>query len=321
MREVLPMLAAALLPLVAAASTVHYPDKPVRVVVPNLSGSTSDVVARLVAPELGKQLGHAFIVDNRAGANGLIGTELAAKANPDGHTLLLGTTHTLAIARHVQKDLPYDTLRDFAPVGLLSVRAYLLVTHPDLAVTSVRDLIALARVQSRSPPYASAGNGSSTHLAMEHFERAAGIDLRHVPYKGSLQATLAVVQGRIPVAMLSLRDALPYVETRRLRVLASTGSRRSPQLPDIPTLAESGMPGFEALTWHAIVAPARTPAPIVERLSQTLQQAIRSPSMHARLERLGLQPGDGDTRMLQALIRRDVEFYGKLTRSSGVNVN
>jgi len=321
MRAVLAILAAALLPVSTPVSGVHYPNKPVRVVVPNLSGSTSDIVARLVAPELGKQLGQAFIIDNRAGANGLMGTELAAKATPDGHTLLVGTTGTLAVAQHVQKNVPYDTLKDFMPIGLLSVRAYVLVTNPRLPVGSVQDLVALAKKQSRNPPYASAGNGSSTHLAMEHFERAAGIDLRHVPYKGSPEATLAVVQGRIPVAMLSLRNALPYVETQRLRALAVSSIRRSGQLPDVPTFAESGMPGFEALTWHAIVAPARTPPAIVDRLSQTLQQAIRAPSVQVQIERLGLQPGDGDTRMLQARIQRDLEFFGKLTRSSGVKVN
>ncbi len=321
MRAVLALLAAALSPVAMPAWSEPYPNKAVRIVVPNLPGSTSDVVARLVAPELGRQLGHAFIVDNRAGGNGVIGTELAAKATPDGHTLLVGTTATLAVAQHMQRNVPYDTLKDFTPIGLLSVRAYVLATHPGLPVKSVRDLVALAKAQSRSTPYASAGKGSSTHLAMEHFERVAGVSLRHVPYKGSPEATLAVVQGRIPVAMLSLGNALPHIETQRLRALAITSTQRSAKLPEVPTLAESGMPGFEALTWHALVAPARTPAPIVDRLSRALQESIRTRAIHARIERLGLVPGGGDTRMLQALIQRDLEFYGKLTRSSGVRLN
>jgi tripartite-type tricarboxylate transporter receptor subunit TctC len=321
MLAVLPLLTAALSPLAAAAPAGPYPDKPIRVVVPNVSGSTADVVARLVAPGLGRQLGHPFIVDNRAGANGLIGTEVAAKATPDGYTLLVGTTGTLAVARHVARDVPYDTLKDFTSIGLLSVRAYVLVTHPELPVHSVRDLVLLARTQPLRTPYASAGSGSSTHLVMKYFERMAGIDLRHVPYKGSAQATLAVVGGRIPAAMLSIRSALPYLPEQRLRALATTSGRRVARLPDVPTLAESGLPGFEALTWHAMVAPSRTPGPVIARLSQALQQVVRSREFEAELGRLGLQPGNGDTRVLQALIMRDLEFYGRLTRDSGVKMN
>jgi len=313
------MAALVSVPLVVFAS--HYPDKPVRVVVPTLAGSTADIVARVVTPGMGLQLGHRFIVDNRSGADGLIGTELAAKATPDGYTLLVGTTGTLTVMHYLRKDVAFDTLKDFAPIGLLSVRWYLLAAHPGLQVQSVPDLVALARKQAGRMSYASAGSGSSIHLAMERFDVLAGIDLKHVPYKGSVQAALAIVGGRVPVGLVSLRNASPYLASQRLRALAVTSARRVPQLPAIPTIAESGLPGFEAMTWFALVAPARTPRDIVLRLNDTVQHVIRSPEVRDQLAREGLEPGYGDAVRLQGLIQRDIELYGKLTRTSGVSLN
>ena len=317
------------LPALALIGAVHvpamaasvYPNKPVRILVATLSGSTPDVVARVVAPGLSARLGQQFIIDNRGGANGLIGAELAAKATPDGYTLLVGTTATLTVMRHVQKGVPFDTLKDFAPIGLLAVRPYLLVVPTSSPVRSVNELVSLAKAQPGKLTYGSAGKGSSTHLAMELFNNVAGIDIGHVPYKGGPQATLALVSARVNVSVLSIRNALPHVHAQRLRALAITGSRRSPQLPQVPTASESGLKGFEAVTWFALLTPARTPQHIVVRLNDALQQVIGSTEVSAQFAREGVEPGDGGADVLQALIKREIKFYCKLTKISGIKVN
>ena len=298
-----------------------YPDKPVRVLVPTLAGSTSDVVARAVAPGLGVRLGNRFIVDNRGGARGLIGTELAAKATADGHTLLLGTTATLTVAQHVEKDVPFDTLKDFVPIGLIAIRPYLLSAHPSLPARTLSELLALARAQPGGLTYGSEGRGSATHLVMESFVRAAGIKLRHVPYKSAAQAVAAVVTGRVAISMLSIRYALDHVHAQRLRALATTGRHRSPQLPLVPTAAESGLSGFEAVTWFALLAPAGTPQPIIARLSAALGQVVASSEVRASFLHEGVEPGDVDAALLRRLIKQDIERYGNLARNAGVKVN
>jgi tripartite-type tricarboxylate transporter receptor subunit TctC len=304
-----------------AISAPSYPDKPVRVIVPSLSGSTADLVARVIAPRLSARLGHRFIIDNRAGGNGLMATELAAKATPNGYTLLVGTTGTLTVMRHLQKNVPYDVLKDFTPIGLLSMRPYLLATHPALPVRSVSELVSLAQKTSGRLAYSSAGKGSSTHLAMELFSSMAGIELRHVPYKSSPQATQSVVAGRVPVAMVSMQNGVAPMQAGRLLVLAITSKARWPQAPQVPTVAESGLPGFEALTWFALVAPARTPSHVVTRLSESLQGLIGSAEVSAEFARAGLGTGNPDRTLIASLIKHDIEFYGKLTRMSGVKVN
>ena len=304
-----------------AVSASSYPDKPVRVIVPSLAGSTSDLVARVIAPRLSARLGHRFIVDNRAGGNGLMATELAAKATPNGYTLLVGTTGTLTVMRHLQKNVPYDVLKDFTPIGLLSMRPYFLAIHPALPVRSIGELVSLAKGPSGRLAYSSAGKGSGTHLAMELFNSMTAIELRHVPYKSSPQATQSVVAGRVPVAMVSMQNGLAHMQAERLRVLAITSKARWPQAPLVPTVAESGVPGFEALTWFALVAPARTPSHVVTRLSESLQQLIGSAEVRAEFARSGLATGNPDRTLIASLIKHDIEFYGKLTRMSGIKVN
>lgn len=299
-----------------------YPDKPVRVLVPTPTGSPPDMVARLISPGLTALFSQQFIVDNRSsGGNGMLGTELAAKSTPDGYTLLVGTPGTLTIARYVHKDVPYDTLRDFAPIGLISIGPYLFVTHPSVMARTVPELIALAKTRPGKLTYGSTGNGSIDHLAMELFKNMAGVDIRHVPLKGGTQATTDLVGGHVDVSMLSIAPLLPYVKSDRLRVLAVTSAQRASQLPQVPTLNESGLKGFEATTWFGLLAPARTPQPILTRLAEGLQKVMRQRETRAQFQRQGAEPANGDPAGLLRLIQREIEIYGKLAKISGIKAD
>jgi tripartite-type tricarboxylate transporter receptor subunit TctC len=291
-----------------------YPNKPVRVLVATAAGSVSDTVARLFSPALTTLFGQQFIVDNRSGANGALGTELAAKATPDGYTLLLGTPDTLTIMRYVQKDVPYDVLRDFAPIGLISVAPYLLVAHPSVAARTVGELTALARTLPGKLTYASGGNGSANHLAMELFKSIAGVDIRHVPYKDDAQAITNLLGGQANLSMLPLAPLLPYLKTDRLRVLAVTSAKCTSQLPQVPTLDESGLKGFEAVAWFGLLAPARTPKPVVARLADGLQKMLRQREVRTQFQARSIEPADGSPAGLERLIRREIETYGRLVK-------
>jgi tripartite-type tricarboxylate transporter receptor subunit TctC len=297
-----------------------YPNTPVRVLVATPAGSTSDTVARLIAPGLAAHLGQQFIVDNRSGAGGMLGTELAAKATPDGHTLLLGTPPALTIMHYVQKDVPYD-MKDFAPIGLISVGPYLFVAHSALPVKTVAELITLAKAQPGKLTYGSSGNGRTNHLAMELFKSMAGVDIRHIPYKGTPQATSDLIGGRVNVSMLSIGPLLAHVKAQRLRVLAVTSGKRSQHLPLVPTVDESGLRGFEVITWFGMLAPAKTPPEIVRRLSQALQQVIRPAEMRAQLQRQGAEPASGEPAEFAALISREMDIYASLAKISGIKLD
>lgn len=304
-----------------AVSGQDYPNKPVRVLVPTPAGSTPDRVARLVTPGLSALFGQQFIVDNRSGAGGMLGTELAANATPDGYTLLVGTPGTLTIMRYVQKNVPYDTLRDFAPIGLISVGPYLLVVHPSVPAKSVNELIALAKAQPGKLTYGSSGNGSTNHFAMELFKSMARVDIRHVPYKGGPQATTDLVGGHVNVSMLSIGRLMPHVKAQRLRVLAVTSAKRSSQLPEVPTVDESGVKGFEAIMWFGMLAPAKTPRPVVARLAAGLQKVMRNAETRAQFQRQSVEPANGDPAELERLIRREIELYGKLAKIARLQVD
>ena len=306
---------------VLPAAQDDYPNKPVRVLVPTPAGSTPDMVARMVTPGFTSFFGQQFIVDNRSGAGGMLGTELAAKATPDGYTLVVGTPGTLTIMQYVQKDVPYDTLRDFTPIGLISLGPYLFVAHPSVPAKSVGELIALARAEPGKLTYGSAGNGSTNHLAMELFKSMAGVNIRHVPYKGGPQATTDLLGGHVNVSMLSIGPLLPHVKAQKLRVLAVTSARRSSQLPQVPTVDESGLKGFEAITWFGMLAPANTPKSIVTRVAEGLQKVMRQPETRAQFQRQGAEPANGDPAEFARLIRRETETYGKLAKISGIKVD
>ncbi len=307
--------------LASVSNAETYPSKPVRVIVPQPAGSTPDLVARLVAPGLSTKFGHPFIIDNRGGAGGLIGTELAARASADGYTLLIGTPGTLTIMQHVQKNVPYDTLQDFAPIGLISIGPYVLVAHPSLPARKVSELLVLARAEPGKLSYGSAGNGSTHHLAMELFKSMSGINITHIPYKGGPQATTDLIGGHLNLSMLSIAPILPHIRSHRLRVLGVTSATPSPQLPDAPSISQNGVPGYEAFTWFGLLAPAKTPKRILESLSKALSKIMLTPETRSQFERQGVDTAESSPDKLRTLIRHETELYGKLVKLSGMKID
>ena len=298
-----------------------YPDKPIRVIVPVPAGGTPDVVARMVAPGLSALLGQQLVIDNRGGAGGLIGAELAAKAAPDGYTLFFSSPGSLTILPHMHKTVGYDTLRDFAPVSLVAIGPFLLITHPSVPVKTVKDLIALAKAQPGKLNYASAGSGAANHLAMELFKSMAAVDITHVPYKGAPQAITDLIGGSVDLMFNSIPPVIQHIRAGRLRLLAVSSAKRSPQLPDVPTVSEAGVPGYEFTTWFGLLAPARTPPAILARLNAELVKVVHAPDMKAQLEIQGYDPVGGTPQEFSAFIRAENAKYAKLVRLSGAKVD
>lgn len=318
-RTALVGLAAVLSPQLADAQA--YPVKPIRVIVPVPAGGTPDVVARMVAPGLSSLLGQQLVIDNRGGAGALIGTELAARAAPDGYTLFFSSPGPLTILPHVHKKVAYDPIRDFAPVSLISIGPFLLITHPAVPVKTVKELLALARAEPGKLDYASAGNGTPNHLAMELFKNMAGVNMTHVPYKGAPQAVTDLIGGSVHLMFNSIPPVLPHIKSGRLKLLAVAGGRRSPQLPDVPTISEAGVPGFEAITWFGLLAPAKTPRQIVARLNELLVKVVRAPDIKSRFEVLGYEVVGSSPQEFASFIRAESEKYAKAVKISGAKVD
>ena len=319
------LVAALLAPLAGAqaASTSSgqgYPVKPIRVIVSVPAGGTPDVTARLVTPGLASALGQPLVVDNRGGAGGLIGAEIAAKAAPDGYTVFISSPGALTILTHLRK-VPYDTLKDFAPVGLISVGPFVLITHPSLPVQSVKELIALARAQPGKLNYASAGNGTPNHLAMELFKQMAGVDITHVPYKGAPQAVTDVLAGHMNMMFNSIAPIVGHIRAGRVRVLGIASAKHSPQLPEVPTISEAGVPGFEAENWFGMFVPAQTPKRIIARLNEALVKVVRSPEIQKQFAALGADAVGNSSGEFAAFVRRDMEKYAKVVRISGAKLD
>jgi tripartite-type tricarboxylate transporter receptor subunit TctC len=274
--------------LTGAAEGQTYPSRPIRLIVPFPPGGSNDIVARMVATQLGERLGQQVVVDNRGGAGGVLGTDLAAKSPPDGATLLLISV-AYAFGPALYKNLPYDPERAFAPVGILGSGAAALTVHPSVPVNTVQELIALAKAKPGALNYASAGVGSLQHLACALFMIQAGIDVVHVPYKGGGPAMADVIAGQAQIVMPSLIQVVPHIKSGRLRVLGTSGTRRSAVLPDVPTIAEAGVPGYEAHNWWGILAPAGTPAPVIERLDKDLTSVLSSRETEKRFETEGAE--------------------------------
>ena len=294
MKLICCLTAIALIAPVAALGQ-GYPDKPIRVIVPVPAGGTPDVVARMVAPGLSNLLGQQLVMDNRGGAGGLIGAELAAKAIPDGYTLFFSSPGALTILPHLQKHVAYDTLRDFLPISLVSIGPFLLITHPSVPAKTVKELVTLAKSEPGKLNYASAGNGAANHLAMELFKSMADINLTHVPYKGAPQAVTDLIGGNVNLMFNSIPPVMQHIKSGRLRLLGVSSAKRSPQLPDVPTISEAGVPGYESITWFGLLAPAKTPSPIVTRLHEALVKVVRTPEMKAQLELQGYDPVGSNT--------------------------
>ena len=315
--------------ILAAACTVwfpggvlaaDYPHRPIRFVVPYPPSGAADIVARVVAQKLGEALGATVVVDNRAGAGGNLGTDLVAKAAPDGYTLLMGNVGPLAINVSLVKRLPYDPLQDLAPVSFMVIYPNALVVNPSLPVKSVSELIALAKARPGQLSYASAGTGSSTHLAAELFKSMAAIDMAHVPYKGGGQAVVDVMAGQVQLYFSSMLGALPHLKSGKLRALAVTSARRTRAAPELPTVAESGFPGYEANNWLGLLVPAGTPAPIILRLNREIVKIFEQPDVRERLSAQGGEAETGSPEKFADYIRAEIRKWAQVVKDSGAQV-
>lgn len=297
-----------------------YPNKPVKLVVPYPPGGPTDIVARVVAERLGAQTGQTFVVENRAGAGGNLGAEAVARAPADGYTLLVATT-AHAINMSVFKNLNYDVKRDFAPVSLLTQGPLVLVTHPGFGAVSVADVIAKAKAQSGGLPYASSGNGQSTHLSAELFASMAGVKLVHVPYKGSAPALQDVIGGQVPMMFDTMLSAMPHVKSGALKAIAITGATRSAAAPDLPTIAESGLPGYQAYAWNGLLAPAGTPADVIARLSDELKKALALPAVQERFGAQGFAATWTSPAQTADYVASEVDKWRAVAARSGAKVD
>ncbi len=314
-------LLAALLCGFAATASAQFPSKPVRVIVPFTAGSAIDVNARLIGQKLSEMWGQQVIADNRPGANSIIGMEAAAKAPPDGYTLVLANDAALAMNPALQPKLPYDPGRDFEPITLIGSNSLLLVVPTSSPVRSVRDLIALARERKGELNYASGGNGSAQHIPMEILMSMTGVRLTHVPYKGVGPALTDVVGGQVPVMFAGTPGALPHVRSGRLRALAIASATRSPAATDVPTVEEAGVPGYYYTAWVGYLAAAGTPRDIVSRLNADIIKAINAPDVRDKLAAVGFEPQTGTPEEFAQLIARERVRMAKLVRDAGIKAD
>ncbi|MSQ70114.1 MAG: tripartite tricarboxylate transporter substrate binding protein [Betaproteobacteria bacterium] len=304
----------------AATAAQPYPTRPVRIVIPLSPGGTTDVPGRLIAQRLPETLGQPFIVDNRPGAGGIIGADSVAKAKPDGYTLLLTATPHV-ITPGLYKSMPYNALADFAPVIRIASGPYLLAVHPSLGVGSVRELIALAKSRPGKIDFASSGNGSAQHLVGALFARMAGIDLSHVPYKGSGPATTDLLAGVVKVGFPGTPIAMPHIKAGRLRALGVTTAARLPQLPEVPTIAEAGVPGYEALVWVGLLAPAGTPADIIAKLNAEIAKLLRLPEVQQLLAASGVEATPTTPEEFGVYLKSEFDKWQKVVLESGAQIN
>ncbi len=302
-------------------SAQNYPTKPVRIILPVPASGTADVLARMLTPSMSSQLGQQMVVDNRGGAGGLIGTELAARSAPDGYTLLMCSQGPIAILPNMQKNVPYDAQRDFAPISLISASTYVLVTHPNVPFKTIKELIAAAKAEPGKINYASAGNGAPNHLASEMLKNMAGINLRHVPYKGAPQSIVDVLGGHVPVIFGSIPQLSPHVKAARLRALGVSHTQRIAQLPDVPTISEAGVPGYEFYAWFGLLAPAKTPKPIVQRLNEVLLKALRAPETAGQFEAQGADPAGNSPEEFALYLKREYDKTARVVKAAGLKVD
>lgn len=307
-----------LLGVAANVGAQSYPVKPVRLIIPFSAGGGTDIFARLIGRKLHENMGQPFVADNRAGAAGIIGCEMVAHATPDGYTLLMGTTGTHTTNPAVYTKLPYDPIKDFAPVSLVAESPFVLLVHPALPAKNVRELIAHAKSKPGQLTYGSSGVGSSSHLGFELFNLMAGIKGVHVPYKGLAPAMSDVISGQLTMTWNSITASAPAIKNGQVRPLGIGSQKRSALMPDIPTIAESGLPGYELGSWYALFAPAGTPSPIVQQLRNEVVKAIGDPSLQQQFAALSAEPVGSTPEELRAVLQKDLAKWAKVARAANV---
>ncbi len=318
MKLVIALVSALAITTHAAAQT--YPARPVTLIVGFAPGGGTDTVARVMQKKLAENLGQSIVVENRAGAGGTIAAAVVAKAAPDGYTLLLATIAALAVAPHLNSKLPYNPLQDFAPVSMATVSGNVLVVHPSVQAKTLAEYVREANAKPAGIAYGTSGVGSAGHLAGELFRLTAKANLTHVPYKGGGPAMSDLLGGQIPSVFASATTATPQVKAGKLRALGTTGSKRSAALPDVPTIAEQGYPGYEATNWYAYVAPAKTPAAIVARLNTEIVRTLRDPETHEAILKQGEEPTPSTPEELAQRIEREYATWGRVIREAGIPV-
>lgn len=304
--------------LCGALGAQGFPSRPLKLIVPYPPGGVGDTFGRVYGQALAERLGQPVLIDNKPGAAQAIGAEAAVKSPADGYTLFLGSTSSLILQVGARKNLPYDPVRDFAPVSLVFNLPLYLVVNPDLPVANVRELIAYGRANPRKLSFASIGTGSTVHLAAEMFRSMAGVEMTHIPYKGSAPALTDLIAGRVSLMFDGGASALPFVKAGKLRVLATTDARRSDQLPEIPTVAEAGLPGYEAVSWFGIAAPAGTPKPIVDRLAVETANIVSKPDIKAKFAASGMEMISTTPEVMAEIIRSGIPRWTQVMRDAGI---
>jgi tripartite-type tricarboxylate transporter receptor subunit TctC len=305
----------------AMAFAQSYPAKPIKLMVPYPPGGGADLLARALGQKLGEALGQPIVVENRPGANGIIGTDAVAKATPDGYTLLLGNVGPNAINQALYSKLPYDCVKDFAPIGEMATTAHILVVHPSVAAHSVQELITLAKASPGKLTYASTGIGGSPHLAGELFDLMAGVKIYHVPYKGAAPANSDLIGGQVSMSFNTLPPLLPQVRAGKLRALAVTTAKRASTMPELPTIAESGVPGYDVSTWYGLLAPAGTPRDIVMRLNTELNKLLQSPGVKSQLAVKGFDVETSTPEEFAGLIASEVTKWTRVVKAANVRLD
>jgi tripartite-type tricarboxylate transporter receptor subunit TctC len=311
-------LAGVLVGVAGVVTAQSYPSKPIRLISPYPPGGANDILARIISPKLGESLGQQIVVENRAGATGNIGAELVAKAPPDGYMILMGQASNLTINVSLMGKMPFDPIKDFAPVTLVATTPNLLVVHPSLRVRTIKDLVTLAKAKPGALNYASSGSGSAGHLAAELFKKVTGVSMVHIPYKGAAPALTDVVAGQAQLYFTSPISATPFVRSGRLRMVAVTSPKRSPSLPDVPTVAESGYPDFDVLSWWGIVAPAALSKDIITKLHDEVVKVVNLPDTKARFADQGADAATNTPEQFAAYIKSEIVKWAKLIKETGV---
>jgi len=306
------------LTVTTATAQSDYPSRPIVFIIPQAAGGSTDTLARIIGQKLGDVLGQQIVMDNRPGANGIIGTDFVAKAAPNGYTLVVGGTGTMAINSNLYAKIPYDPVKNFTPVAMFGYSTSVLVVHPSVTAKTIGELVTLAKAKPGEYKYASAGIGSSPHLSAEMFKQMAGIDLLHVPYKGSTPGVTATMAGEVNMMFTGVASAVGSIKSGRLRALSITGPTRSPALPGVPTANESGMPGFEVDFWIGLFAPAGTPLPVIARLNAEINKIITSDAMKERFETMGVVPVAATPEKFGEILAKDIDRWSKAVKSAGL---